>query len=331
MEKRKPINSPDEADQTFTAGDLKRLIGLTYRQLNDWESRAGVLVSGREGNEGWRKFTAEHMLALAVCSALRRQFSLPLDKLGELRRWLMGVRKDRTMLHFAKEGENAVKGLEECYSDLFLLKKAAWKKAMEDDFNQFVFREYAQAKLDMLRVYPIRYAFQSVNLFGSTIYLHTDCDDVYTILFEKNLTQALALGTVKKPTIIMPLNEVFDEINAELGRPPIERETLGAPYSEEFLALNEREEVTEDEMKVLLLIRETAYRRVTLLTNQGKVIRAEVEGEVLDAEQLKKAKLIADAVSAGNFSTVSVQQTNGNVVRLIREETIKFAKATGKT
>jgi hypothetical protein len=51
----------------------------------------------------------------------------------------------------------------------------------------------------------------------------------------------------------------------------------------------------------------------------------------LDAEQLKKAKLIADAVSAGDFSKVSVQQTNGNVVRLIREETIKFAKETGTT
>jgi len=38
--------------------------------------------------QGWRKFTLYEVLALAICGELRRQFSLPLEQLRDLYRWL---------------------------------------------------------------------------------------------------------------------------------------------------------------------------------------------------------------------------------------------------
>src|SRR5258706_6942731 len=66
----------------FTAGTIKKLAGLTYRQLNDWESK-GALSSGRE-RTGWRKFSAVELVTLLVCSELRRQFGVSLESL----RWI---------------------------------------------------------------------------------------------------------------------------------------------------------------------------------------------------------------------------------------------------
>jgi DNA-binding transcriptional MerR regulator len=331
MAQHKPRLSPDDVDQTFTAGDLKRLIGLTYRQLNDWEKRAGALDSQREGNEGWRKFSAEHMLALAVCASLRRQFSLPLEKLGELRRWLMGAREDKHMERFAKEGELISKGFEEDFSELFDETGSFRIEALDDDFNRFIFQQHIQARLNIMRRWPIRYAYQSAKVFGETVYLYTDCEDTFMLYYEKNLSQLIALRALDRPILIVPLNKLFDGINKALGQSPIKQDKFGAPYSEELRALNEREEVTEDERKVLELIRDRSFTRVNLVTDKGKVLRAETEGEISDAELRKQAKQIVSAVSAGDFATVSVQQANGEVVRLVRKEKHKFAPATGKT
>ena len=61
----------DESEaRDFKASDLLKLAGLTYRQLSDWENRAGVLTSQRATDAGWRKFTVEELIALCVCASL---------------------------------------------------------------------------------------------------------------------------------------------------------------------------------------------------------------------------------------------------------------------
>ena len=62
--------------------------------MHDWENRAEVLNSERATDDGWGKFTFEEVLGLGICAALRRQFSLSLERLGELYRWLVGVDTD---------------------------------------------------------------------------------------------------------------------------------------------------------------------------------------------------------------------------------------------
>jgi hypothetical protein len=61
----------------FTAKDMKEMAGLTYRQLNDWDSKGLVTRKGRE-TATWRRFTLEEAFVLIVCSEIRRQFGVPL-------------------------------------------------------------------------------------------------------------------------------------------------------------------------------------------------------------------------------------------------------------
>lgn len=68
-------------ERTFTARDAKELAGLSYRQLNDWESR-GAAQNDRAGGAGWRKFTPKQLFALMVCNEIRKQFSIPVEKLN---------------------------------------------------------------------------------------------------------------------------------------------------------------------------------------------------------------------------------------------------------
>jgi DNA-binding transcriptional MerR regulator len=64
----------------YTARDVKDVAGLTYRQLNDWESKGAVSGDEQRG-EGWRKFSARDVFALMVCSELRKRFGIPLEKI----------------------------------------------------------------------------------------------------------------------------------------------------------------------------------------------------------------------------------------------------------
>lgn len=71
-------------DQTYTAADVKRAAGLSYRQINEWDQK-GVLPETRPGDAGWRKFSPRDIFALMVCSAIRRQFGVPVESLKWVR------------------------------------------------------------------------------------------------------------------------------------------------------------------------------------------------------------------------------------------------------
>jgi len=67
-------------DQTYTAADVKRAAGLSYRQIHEWDQK-GVLPGSRPDEAGWRKFSPRELFALMVCSEIRRQFGVPVESL----------------------------------------------------------------------------------------------------------------------------------------------------------------------------------------------------------------------------------------------------------
>lgn len=75
-------------DQTYTAADLKRAAGLSYRQINEWDQK-GVLPETRSGDAGWRRFSPRDIFALMVCSEIRRQFGVPVESLKWVRAWML--------------------------------------------------------------------------------------------------------------------------------------------------------------------------------------------------------------------------------------------------
>lgn len=64
-------------ERMLTSKDLKRILGLSYRQLNDWENR-GMLKSifarpMSERTEGWRRFSVLDLLCLGLLKEAKRQ------------------------------------------------------------------------------------------------------------------------------------------------------------------------------------------------------------------------------------------------------------------
>jgi hypothetical protein len=78
----------DADDSSFTAGDVKDAAGLSYRQINDWDSK-GALPNSREQEAGWRKFSVRDLFVLMVCSEVRKRYGMPLEKLVWLKSFML--------------------------------------------------------------------------------------------------------------------------------------------------------------------------------------------------------------------------------------------------
>lgn len=98
MEKQ-PFEQKIDIDQLdFKASDLKKSIGLSYRQINTWDSK-GALPSQRQSKAGWRRFTAKEVFVMAICKTLRDNFGVPIEKLGFVK--LFMLQKNSNHLQYA--------------------------------------------------------------------------------------------------------------------------------------------------------------------------------------------------------------------------------------
>jgi len=77
-----------EPPPDMRAADVQKAAGLSYRQLNDWDSK-GAVPGPREAEGKWRKFTPRAVFALMVCSALRKQFGAPVEGLKYVQNFMM--------------------------------------------------------------------------------------------------------------------------------------------------------------------------------------------------------------------------------------------------
>ncbi len=73
---------------TLTASDMRKVGGITYRQLNDWDSK-GALPNQREKSAGWRKFDPKQFFVVLVCAEIRKQFGAPIEKLASLQKFML--------------------------------------------------------------------------------------------------------------------------------------------------------------------------------------------------------------------------------------------------
>lgn len=94
-----PVGSEDD-ERHYTTGDVGRVTGLSYRQLNDWESRGAL--PGDEGREkSWRRFTTREVFVLLVLAELRKGFGVSVERLGFVQDFML--QKDANHLHAAAE------------------------------------------------------------------------------------------------------------------------------------------------------------------------------------------------------------------------------------
>jgi len=83
-----------EGSRKYTANDVSEIAGLTYRQLNQWDSKGALPTLSRGSEAGWRKFTLSEVFVLMVLAAIRERFGVPVESLAWLRE------------HMEQEGSN---------------------------------------------------------------------------------------------------------------------------------------------------------------------------------------------------------------------------------
>ncbi|MGI6240466.1 MAG: MerR family transcriptional regulator [Candidatus Omnitrophota bacterium] len=80
-------------ERCFKASDVQKMAGLTYRQINDWDSK-GALSNDRESSNGWRKFNLQEIFAMAVCKDVRDKFGVSIEVLEFLKSRLLSTKND---------------------------------------------------------------------------------------------------------------------------------------------------------------------------------------------------------------------------------------------
>ena len=87
---------------TLTAKETKEISGLSYRQLNDWDTKGILPVQKRESSDTWRwrRFTGAHAIQLSVLAKLRKT-GLPVIDLKKLHQWMRDGEK--SMSEYIKE------------------------------------------------------------------------------------------------------------------------------------------------------------------------------------------------------------------------------------
>ena len=95
------------AERHLMPRDVRVLAGLSYRQLNQWESR-GAVPHRRGRDAGWRRFSPHEVFALMVCAKVRRRLNVPLQSLQWLRRRMLlhGIDHLDAALRFINSGED---------------------------------------------------------------------------------------------------------------------------------------------------------------------------------------------------------------------------------
>jgi DNA-binding transcriptional MerR regulator len=320
------------SERNYKASDALKLAGMTYRQLQDWENRAGVMTSQRATQDGWRKFSGEEILGLCICNRLRQLFSLPLDKVGELMQWLLGKRTDLSSPRMKSRTEGARESLvvfRKENAKLVSLDPDAMNRAwQEDETVRDTIWLYDQLRVLVMGDRPLVQAYEVAER-RTLVYLVTDFKE-YDILSKDQLANFARNGMLETPLILCPINPIINEVLTAAGMPPLpepvtpESPSMGYPFDTTV-------PVSGDELKALNLLRAKTSQSVTLHKCDGEITQAEVE------EKLKRAGVEPDdteilrAIKSDDFSNVSVHKADGKVVGLKRKTTIKLNKVTGNT
>jgi DNA-binding transcriptional MerR regulator len=205
----------------FTASDVKAVGGISYRQLNDWDSK-GALPTQRVGSSGWRKFDSRQLFVILICAEIRNKFGVSIEKLA----WLQNFMLQDGANHFLAAVEMMKYGMA-----VLILTDLRQQFDMDSDF----------AIGDLLRLGYCRY----------------DQPQSYVVLLVNPIINKM-LAALKNPTQLKISDKVYDALDAaEAGtkvRDTAELavlETMRQTNTSKFTAMqtNDQEILLEIEMK----------------------------------------------------------------------------------
>ena len=239
----------------YTASDVKKMAGLSYRQINNWNSK-GALPGERDGKEGWNKFSARDMFALMVCSKIRMQFHVPLESI----KWIQSFMQQKGADHL-----KAAIGLNTEYfgCTVWLLTDCKTTFIMEPDFefedmfNRGFFRDDGPEGYIFLKINPIVNRLWSI--LNIPIKLETH-DAFYNARRENQKARSIK-NSQELEVLKLVRSGVYDCLTIKLKNGKI----LSAEGEEEISG--------SDQKRFLQIIEQHKYQTVTIKKQDGKIVR----------------------------------------------------------
>ena len=244
-------------EQVLRASDIRETVGLSYRQLNDWESK-GVLPSKKRSKAGWRKFTPREVFVLMVCKEIRDKFGVPLEKLSFI--------KSVMLKSEANDAQDAVDLMNNFGMTIYLLTDLKETFIMDTDaeiedlFRMGMFRGSDEQGYLLIKINPLINKLLSFKGIGPI----DTSDKVYD--FMHKLEQQTTANNRQEQKVLKLIREKkYKQVTIHLK----DGEIIRASTEEE---LSEKKRDKPDK-ELLAIIKDQEYQSISLKVHDGKIVR----------------------------------------------------------
>ncbi len=244
-------------EQVLRASDIRETVGLSYRQLNDWESK-GVLPSKKRSKAGWRKFTPREVFVLMVCKEIRDKFGVPLEKLSFI--------KSVMLVSDANIAQDAVDLMNNFGMTIYLLTDLKETFIMDTDaeiedlFRMGMFRGSDEQGYLLIKINPLINKLLSFRGIGPI----DTSDEVYDFM-RKTKQQATANNRQEQKVLKLIREKKYKQVTIHLK----DGEIIRASTEEE---LSEKKRDKPDK-ELLAIIKDQEYQSISLKVHDGKIVR----------------------------------------------------------
>ncbi len=244
-------------EQVLRASDIRETVGLSYRQLNDWESK-GVLPSKKRSKAGWRKFTPRELFVLMVCKEIRDKFGVPLEKLSFI--------KSVMLVSDANIAQDAVDLMNNYGMTIYLLTDLKETFIMDTDaeiedlFRMGMFRGSDEQGYLLIKINPLINKLLSFKGVGPI----DTSDEVYDFM-RKTKQQATANNRQEQKVLKLIREKKYKQVTIHLK----DGEIIRASTEEE---LSEKKRDKPDK-ELLAIIKDQEYQSISLKVHDGKIVR----------------------------------------------------------
>ena len=178
-----------------------------------------------------------------------------------------------------------------------------------------------------------KYAFEMIRDYGMTIYILTDLKSTFVMDTDLEFKDLFQMGffRLKKSQafISIKINPIIDRMLALIGIPPLK--TSNVIYEAVDRARQGYTVQGTREADLLNIIRSRKFKRVTVYTDNGDIMRFDTEEELADKAKNKLENQILKVIKEQKFQSITIQIHNGKIVRLSRRSPIKLGKTAEKS
>lgn len=316
--------------ESLTAGDLRKVTGLSYRQVNEWDKR-GALPHQREKKGGWRRVNVWQAMALKIVAELRDKFAIPLTKQRELLHWLIGnTPQTRDEIWFNSAffiirhlGESGLteRGLRQSDAKHLLQRlESLWDERTggEETLKDLVtFTEIAsstddiQIRMEIQRLcsalLPLYSALGGMST-GYAMYLVSDLEH-HALVDELALVDGTARGLLFDTSLVVRVDLHINSVLEVAGRP-----TLPVTMRAADVNTDHDYSPNEAEQQILKTLREGDFERLIIEPRNGgyrMVLGREYKGQDLAS--------IETLLEDSDFQTITLVKSDGRIVRIAQE------------